>query len=160
MEELRVFRDNLKISLDSIPRYEDIKYLHEFDHTINPILEYIYAVVERNELDIEVDHRIFNYMPLLFSISYKLFNRYSDYVMELEQLCMTSIVQDFHLEKTETDYKTVLEFLRKVEKKVITIRRFILLYKPYVVSEDFERCRKSVNVFSQGLAIAFTINEA
>ena len=54
------FRDNLRIHLDSVPQYEDLRYKKEYNHLLEPMMDYIDIIVNSKERDIEIDHRVFN----------------------------------------------------------------------------------------------------
>ena len=81
----------------------------------------------------------------------------------LEDFCMGSIISEFHEEVKDVQDKTyekIVSFLLKVEKKLIVVRSFVLLHKPYFDDTSFERCRKCVNAHSRGLKLAFEMNES
>ena len=159
MTSLKDLRETLVLSLDSVPLYEDLTKSKECEHIIDPMMKYMKFVAENLEYDIDVDPRIFNYIPVLFMIYPSILKLYFNNYTEVEEYCMGAIISEFHDKNTDKSYETVVEFLSSVEEKLKMIRRFVLQHKPYFHSDSFERCRRSVNAHSRGLKLAFEKNE-
>ena len=62
MIDLNSVRNKLTLNLNSVPKYEDLKFSSEVSNIIEPMMDYIELVVATERHDAEVDSRIFNYI--------------------------------------------------------------------------------------------------